>query len=211
MSRTCVTRPSASVATTISLNCSGVDSRPSVCTASSTPPGDGDDPLYHVAFTIPRNKLAAAKGWLAARTPVMTKDGRDEFGSESWDAQQVYFRDSAGNPLPFEQARRSGLSVGVPGMVATWAKAVAQYGRSSFGRDLAPAIALARRGAAGGSGDGFASGFFYGLLTGESPAHALKLGWAHGALLTTYPGDTTMATLEQVQALAEGGSARIQR
>src|SRR5207248_9583427 len=62
-----------------------------------------------------------------------------------------------------------------------------------------------------GGGDGFASGFFYGLLTGESPEESLKLGWAHGALLTTYPGDTTMATLEQVKAFAEGGSARIQR
>lgn len=62
-----------------------------------------------------------------------------------------------------------------------------------------------------GGGDGFASGFFYGLLTGESAAEALKLGWAHGALLTTFPGDTTMATLEQVRAFAQGGSARIQR
>lgn len=62
-----------------------------------------------------------------------------------------------------------------------------------------------------GGGDGFASGFFYGLLTGESPAEAVKLGWAHGALLTTFPGDTTMATVEQVRAFAEGGSARIQR
>jgi len=62
-----------------------------------------------------------------------------------------------------------------------------------------------------GGGDGFASGFFYGLLTGESPEEAVKLGWAHGALLTTYPGDTTMATLEQVRAFAKGGSARIQR
>ncbi|MGH9846471.1 MAG: sugar kinase [Blastocatellia bacterium] len=62
-----------------------------------------------------------------------------------------------------------------------------------------------------GGGDGFASGFIYGLLTGESPAEALKLGWAHGALLTTFPGDTTMASLEQVRAFAQGGSARIQR
>ena len=62
-----------------------------------------------------------------------------------------------------------------------------------------------------GGGDGFASGFFYGLLAGESPEEALKLGWAHGALLTTFPGDTSMATLEQVRAFAEGGSARIQR
>jgi 2-dehydro-3-deoxygluconokinase len=62
-----------------------------------------------------------------------------------------------------------------------------------------------------GGGDGFASGFFYGLLAGESPEEALKLGWAHGALITTFPGDTTMATLDQVRALAKGGSARIQR
>ena len=62
-----------------------------------------------------------------------------------------------------------------------------------------------------GGGDGFASGFIYGLLAGEKPAEAVKLGWAHGALLTTFPGDTTMATLEQVRAFAQGGSARIQR
>jgi 2-dehydro-3-deoxygluconokinase len=62
-----------------------------------------------------------------------------------------------------------------------------------------------------GGGDGFASGFFYGLLTGKSPEEALRLGWAHGALLTTFPGDTTMATVEQVRAFAKGGSARIQR
>ena len=62
-----------------------------------------------------------------------------------------------------------------------------------------------------GGGDGFASGFFYGLLSGESPEEALKLGWAHGALLTTFPGDTTMATADQVRAFAKGGSARIQR
>jgi len=62
-----------------------------------------------------------------------------------------------------------------------------------------------------GGGDGFASGFIYGLLTGEAPAEAIKLGWAHGALLTTFPGDTTMATVDQVRALAKGGSARIER
>lgn len=62
-----------------------------------------------------------------------------------------------------------------------------------------------------GGGDGFASGFFYGLLNGESPEEAVKLGWAHGALLTTFPGDTTMSTVEQVRAFAKGGSARIQR
>ena len=62
-----------------------------------------------------------------------------------------------------------------------------------------------------GGGDGFASGFFFGLMGGESPEEAVKLGWAHGALLTTFPGDTTMASVEQVRAFASGGSARIQR
>jgi 2-dehydro-3-deoxygluconokinase len=62
-----------------------------------------------------------------------------------------------------------------------------------------------------GGGDGFAAGFFYGLLAGGSPEEAVRLGWAHGALITTFPGDTTMATLEQVKAFAKGGSARIQR
>jgi 2-dehydro-3-deoxygluconokinase len=62
-----------------------------------------------------------------------------------------------------------------------------------------------------GGGDGFAAGLFYGLLTGKSPEEALKLGWAHGALLTTTPGDTSMVGLDQVEAFAKGGSARIQR
>jgi 2-dehydro-3-deoxygluconokinase len=62
-----------------------------------------------------------------------------------------------------------------------------------------------------GGGDGFASGLFYGLLTGEPEQEAVNLGWAHGALLTTFPGDTTMATVDQVRAFAKGGSARIQR
>jgi 2-dehydro-3-deoxygluconokinase len=62
-----------------------------------------------------------------------------------------------------------------------------------------------------GGGDGFASGLFYGLMSGEPPDEAVKLGWAHGALLTTFPGDTTMATLDHVRAFARGGSARIQR
>ncbi len=62
-----------------------------------------------------------------------------------------------------------------------------------------------------GGGDGFAAGFFYGLLSGAAPDEAVRLGWAHGALLTTFPGDTTMATVEDVRAFAKGGSARIQR
>lgn len=62
-----------------------------------------------------------------------------------------------------------------------------------------------------GGGDGFASGLIYGTITGEAPADAVKLGWAHGALITTFPGDTTMATVDDVRAFAAGGSARIRR
>ncbi len=62
-----------------------------------------------------------------------------------------------------------------------------------------------------GGGDGFAAGLIYGLITGRSPEEALRLGWAHGALLTSYPGDVTMARLPEVEAFAAGGSARVQR
>jgi 2-dehydro-3-deoxygluconokinase len=62
-----------------------------------------------------------------------------------------------------------------------------------------------------GGGDGFAAGLIYGLIAGRSPEEALRLGWAHGALLTTFPGDVTMARLPEVEALAKGGSARVQR
>ena len=62
-----------------------------------------------------------------------------------------------------------------------------------------------------GGGDGFASGLIFGLLSRLPADEALRLGWSHGALLTTYPGDTIMADLAQVRALAAGGSSRIQR
>jgi 2-dehydro-3-deoxygluconokinase len=62
-----------------------------------------------------------------------------------------------------------------------------------------------------GGGDGFAAGLICGLITGRSPEEALRLGWAHGALLTTFHGDVTMASREDVEALAKGGSARVQR
>jgi 2-dehydro-3-deoxygluconokinase len=62
-----------------------------------------------------------------------------------------------------------------------------------------------------GGGDGFASGLMYGLMSGRSPEESLRLGWAHGALLTTFSGDVTMASLPEVEAFAQGGSARVQR
>jgi 2-dehydro-3-deoxygluconokinase len=62
-----------------------------------------------------------------------------------------------------------------------------------------------------GGGDSFASGFFYGLLTGRDVDAALAYGIAHGALAMTTPGDTSMATLDEVERLVRGGSARVVR
>ncbi|MCL2600871.1 MAG: sugar kinase [Treponema sp.] len=62
-----------------------------------------------------------------------------------------------------------------------------------------------------GGGDGFSSGLFHGFLSGKTPDESLRLGWAHGALLTTTPGDTSLVDKDQVEAFAKGGSARIQR
>jgi 2-dehydro-3-deoxygluconokinase len=62
-----------------------------------------------------------------------------------------------------------------------------------------------------GGGDSFASGFFYGLLNERSPGEALAYGIAHGALAMTTPGDTSMATLDEVERLRRGTSPRVQR
>lgn len=62
-----------------------------------------------------------------------------------------------------------------------------------------------------GGGDSFASGLFYGLLSGMGAADALAYGVAHGALAMTTPGDTSMATLNEVERLVRGGSARVVR
>ena len=62
-----------------------------------------------------------------------------------------------------------------------------------------------------GGGDSFASGFIYGLMEFGDPAKAVEYGAAHGALAMTTPGDTTMASLKEVEKLAGGGSARVDR
>ena len=62
-----------------------------------------------------------------------------------------------------------------------------------------------------GGGDGFASGLIYGMIDGRDLEEVVRLGWAHGALLTTFPGDVTMAKLSEVETFAKGGSARVQR
>ncbi len=62
-----------------------------------------------------------------------------------------------------------------------------------------------------GGGDSFASGLIYGMLTNKPPAWAVACGVAHGALAMTTPGDTSMATLAEVERVMQGGSARITR
>lgn len=62
-----------------------------------------------------------------------------------------------------------------------------------------------------GGGDSFASGLIYGLMTGREPQWAVECGAAHGALAMTTPGDTTMATLAEVERVMKGGSARVAR
>jgi 2-dehydro-3-deoxygluconokinase len=62
-----------------------------------------------------------------------------------------------------------------------------------------------------GGGDSFASGLIYGFLAGKDPQWAVECGAAHGALAMTTPGDTTMATLDEVLQVMKGVGARISR
>jgi 2-dehydro-3-deoxygluconokinase len=62
-----------------------------------------------------------------------------------------------------------------------------------------------------GGGDSFASGLIYGLLAGKGPTWAVECGAAHGALAMTTPGDTSMATLAEVERVMKGGTARVSR
>jgi 2-dehydro-3-deoxygluconokinase len=62
-----------------------------------------------------------------------------------------------------------------------------------------------------GGGDGFASGLIFGFLNSMSPADCTELGAAHGALLQSTRGDTSMITLEEVRHVIAGGTARIKR
>jgi 2-dehydro-3-deoxygluconokinase len=62
-----------------------------------------------------------------------------------------------------------------------------------------------------GGGDSFASGLIYGFLAGKGPQWAVECGAAHGALAMTTPGDTTMATLAEVERVMKGGTARVVR
>jgi 2-dehydro-3-deoxygluconokinase len=62
-----------------------------------------------------------------------------------------------------------------------------------------------------GGGDSFASGLIYGLMEGKTPEEAVNYGAAHGALAMTTPGDTTTASLREVEKVMGGGGARVDR
>jgi 2-dehydro-3-deoxygluconokinase len=62
-----------------------------------------------------------------------------------------------------------------------------------------------------GGGDSFASGLIYGLMTTGDPQKAVNYGVAHGALAMTTPGDTSMASLKEVENIINGAGARVQR
>lgn len=62
-----------------------------------------------------------------------------------------------------------------------------------------------------GGGDSFASGLIYGLMEGKNPEEAVNYGAAHGALAMSTPGDTTMASLKEVEKVMQGSGARVDR
>lgn len=82
--------------------------------------------------------------YLARTHQVVTIDGREQCPAAC--TPQLFLDPKTGKPLDFQDARHSGLSVGVPGMVATWASAAQKYGTRSFRSDLQPAIKVAEHG-----------------------------------------------------------------
>ncbi|HZC70724.1 MAG TPA: gamma-glutamyltransferase, partial [Jatrophihabitans sp.] len=82
--------------------------------------------------------------YLARTHQVVTIDGREKCPAAC--TTQLFIDPATGQPLSFQDARHSGLSVGVPGMVDTWATAVREFGRRGFGADLQPAVKVARKG-----------------------------------------------------------------
>lgn len=62
-----------------------------------------------------------------------------------------------------------------------------------------------------GGGDSFASGLIYGFLKDKTPQDIVEYGAAHGALVMTTPGDTSMSSLAEVEKIIGGGSARVER
>ena len=91
--------------------------------------------------------------------------------------------------------------------VNDWSAMVFAEGRVIKGMEL-PGLEIYDR---VGGGDSFASGLIYGLMTWDDPEKAVNYGVAHGALAMTTPGDTSTATLKEVENIVKGGSARVNR
>jgi 2-dehydro-3-deoxygluconokinase len=108
---------------------------------------------------------------------------------------------------PHLQAVGTTLREVVSGLVNNWS-AIMYYDGVFYGSRKYENLEIEDR---VGGGDGFCSGFVYGLLHGLSPQECVEMGAAHGALLQTTRGDTSMVTMEEIQHVMGGGSARIKR
>ena len=95
----------------------------------------------------------------------------------------------------------------VSGLVNNWS-AIMYYGGTFYESRKYKNLEIEDR---VGGGDGFCSGFVYGLLHDMSPQECVELGAAHGALLQTTRGDTSMVTMEEIMHVMKGGGARIKR
>ncbi len=108
---------------------------------------------------------------------------------------------------PHIQAVGTTLREVVSGLVNNWS-AIMYYGGTFYHSRRYEGLEVEDR---VGGGDGFCSGFVYGLLHGMSPQECVDMGAAHGALLQTTRGDTSMVTMEEIRHVMGGGSARIKR
>lgn len=108
---------------------------------------------------------------------------------------------------PHVQAVGTTLREVVSGLVNNWS-AIMYYDGQFYASRRYESLEIEDR---VGGGDGFCSGFVYGLLHGMSPQECVELGTAHGALLQSTRGDTSMVTMEEIRHVMSGGSARIKR
>ncbi len=115
--------------------------------------------------------------------------------------------ETAVKAFPNFQATATTLRVAKTATLNDWAAVAWVDGKFYESRKYADLEILDRV----GGGDSFASGFIYGLMTAGDPQKAVDYGAAHGALAMTTPGDTSMATKDEVEKLMQGGNARVQR
>jgi 2-dehydro-3-deoxygluconokinase len=108
---------------------------------------------------------------------------------------------------PHIQAVGTTLREVVSGLVNNWSAIMYYDGQFYASRQYANLEVEDRV----GGGDGFCSGFVWGLLHGMTPQECVELGAAHGALLQSTRGDTSMVTMEETMHVMKGGSARIKR